>query len=138
MTNGEGVIIPKSENQWNDNDKKLWSHGWKAQNILRSALGVDEYYCVSHCETAKAMYDLLEVAHKGTNEVKQARINTLNQEFELFCMKHDETLADMQKRFTYLINRVNAIGNSISNVIATNKVLRCLNREWQPKVPAIK
>ncbi|XP_050889217.1 pre-mRNA-splicing factor CWC15-like [Lathyrus oleraceus] len=44
----------------------------------------------------------------------------------------------MKKRFTHLINRLNALGNLISNVIATNKVLRCLNREWEPKVIAIK
>ena len=84
------------------------------------------------------MWDALEVSHEGTNEVKQARINTLNQEFELFRMKHGETIADMQKRFTQLINRLNALGNPTSNDIATNKVLRCLNMEWQPKVTIIK
>lgn len=26
ITNGEGVIVPKPEARWNDNDKKLWSH----------------------------------------------------------------------------------------------------------------
>ncbi|XP_050890376.1 uncharacterized protein LOC127095777 [Lathyrus oleraceus] len=44
----------------------------------------------------------------------------------------------MQKRFTRLINRLNALGKPISNEIATNKVLRSLNREWQPKVTVIK
>lgn len=78
MTNGEGVIVVKTSNQWNDNDRKLWSHDWIVQNILISASGVDEYYRVSHCETSKAMWDALEVAHEGTNEVKQARINILN------------------------------------------------------------
>lgn len=29
-------------------------------------------------------------------------------------------------------------GKPISNKIATNKVLRCLSREWQPKEPVIK
>ncbi|XP_050908322.1 uncharacterized protein LOC127121945 [Lathyrus oleraceus] len=129
MTNGEGVIVPKPKNQWNDNDKKLWSCDWKAQNILISSLGVDEYYHVFHCETSNSMWDALEVAHEGTNEFKQARINTLNQEFKLFLMNHGETIADMQKRFTYIINRLKALGNPISNSIATNNILRCLNRE---------
>ncbi|XP_050919464.1 uncharacterized protein LOC127137007 [Lathyrus oleraceus] len=44
----------------------------------------------------------------------------------------------MQKRFTHLINKLNDLGNRISNAIATNKVLRCLNREWKPKVTVIK
>ena len=103
-----------------------------------SSLGVDEFYRVSHCETVKAMWDVLQVAHEGTNEVKQARVNTLNQEFKLFRMKHGETIAQMQKRFSHLINRLNLLGNPISNGIPTNKVLRCLTRNWQPKVTAIK
>lgn len=84
------------------------------------------------------MCDSLVVTHEGTNEVKQARINTLNQEFELFHMKHGETIVDMKKRFTHLVNRLNAIGKPVSNEISTNKILRCLNREWQPKVIATK
>lgn len=78
MPNGEGVIVPKSEGQWNDIDRKLWSHDWKAKNILISALDVDEYYRVSYREITKAMWDILEVSHEGTNEFKQDRINTLN------------------------------------------------------------
>lgn len=37
-------------------------------NILTSVVGVDKYYCISHCEIAKAMWDVLQVAHEGTNE----------------------------------------------------------------------
>ncbi|XP_050888687.1 uncharacterized protein LOC127093827 [Lathyrus oleraceus] len=122
----------------NEDHEKKWSCDWKTRNTLISTLGVDEYYNVSHYKTVKAMCDSLVVTHEGTNEVKQARINTLNQEFELFHMKHGETIVDMKKRFTHLINRLNAIGKPVSNEISTNKILRCLNREWQPKVIATK
>lgn len=83
------------------------------------------------------MWDSLQVIHEGTNEVNQVRITTLNQECELFHMKHGENFVDMQKRPTHLINRLNALSKHISNEIATNKFLRCFNREWQPKVTAI-
>ena len=63
--------------------------------MLISSLGVDEYFRVSHCDTAKAMWDALQVAHEGTNDVKLSRINTLTQEFNLFHMNHGETIADM-------------------------------------------
>ena len=53
-------------------------------------------------------------------------------------MKHGETIAQMQKRFSHLINLLNLLGNDISNAISTNKVLRCLTRNWQPKVMAFK
>src|ERR1051325_5191345 len=106
--------------------------------MLIVALGVDEYFRVSYCTTTKAMWDALQIAHEGTNDVKLARINTLTQEFDLFHMKHGETISDMQKRFSLIINRLHTLGHVTYNVVATNKILRYLNRELQPKVTAIK
>lgn len=129
MINAYGVVVPKPEAQWNVDDEKKWSRDWKVRNIIIFALEIDEYYHVSYCTTAKSMWESLQVAHKGTNEVKQARVNTLNQEFELFHMRHGETIADTQKRFTHLVSRLNALGKPVSNKIVTNKILRCINRE---------
>lgn len=53
-------------------------------------------------------------------------------------MKHSETIVGMQKRFTHLINHLNILGKLVSNKITINKILRCLNREWLPKVTVIK
>src|SRR4051812_6657831 len=138
MTNEAGAIIPKPETSWKADDEKKYGYDWKARNILISALGGDEYYHVSHCKTAKAMWDTLKVAHEGTYDVKLARINTLTQEFELFHMESGESIENMQKRFVHLINRLNSLDRPVSNANATNKVLRCLTREWQPKITAIK
>lgn len=106
-----------------------YSYDSNARNIYISSLGVDECYRVSHCTTAKAMWDTLQVTHEGTNKVKQARINSLRQELELIRMKHEETIADMQKRFTLLVNRLNTLDRPVANEIATNKILRCLTRD---------
>src|SRR3954471_13544466 len=84
------------------------------------------------------MWDTLQVAHEGTNDVKLARINMLTQEFELFHMEDGESIESMQKRFVHLKNRLNSLDRHVSNAVATNKILRCLNMEWQPKVTAIK
>src|SRR4051812_39401699 len=138
MTNAAGAVVPKPEDTWNAEDEKKYAYDWKARNILISALGVDEYYRVSHCRSAKAMWDTLQVAHEGTDDVKLARINTLTQEFELFHMEDGESIENMQKRFVHLKNRLNSLDRPVSNAVATNKILRCLNREWQPKVTAIK
>jgi len=44
------------------------------------------------------MWDTLEVTHEGTRDVKQARKHALIQEYELFRMKQEETIADVQKK----------------------------------------
>ena len=43
----------------------------------------------------------------------------------------------MQKRFTHIVNHLASLGKIFPNEDLINKVLRCLSRQWQPKVTAI-
>ena len=99
---------------------------------------MNEYHLVSHCKTTKAMWDMLETLHEGTNDVKQSKINTLIQQYELFHMEDGESISSMQMRFTHIVNKLQNLGKDISNQDSTNKILRCMTRDWQPKVTAIK
>ena len=45
-----------------------------------------------------------------------------------------ETIEDMQKRFTRIVNHLASLGKIFPNEDLINKVLRCLSRQWQPKV----
>ena len=65
------VSQDKPKTNWSNDDKKKVQYDLKAQNILMSSLGVSEYHSVSHCKTAKDMWDALETLHEGTDEVKQ-------------------------------------------------------------------
>ncbi|KAK2374793.1 gag-protease polyprotein [Trifolium repens] len=138
ITDPHGIVDNKPMAQWTDDEKKKVNYDAKAQNILISSLGIEQFYHVSHCSTAKEMWDTLVTHFEGTNEVKISKINTLTQEFELFHMQDGETIADMQQRFVKITNKLHGLGKPITNQDATNKILRCLNRSWQPKVTAIK
>ncbi|KAF1885918.1 hypothetical protein Lal_00049322 [Lupinus albus] len=83
------------------------------------------------------MWDTLQVTHEGTSEVKRARLNALTHEYELFRMLPSESICDMQKRFTHIVNHLVALDKSFARGELTNKVLRCLDRKWQPKVTTI-
>ncbi|KAK2370012.1 gag-protease polyprotein [Trifolium repens] len=137
-TDPNDIVTNKPMAQWTDDDKKKVNYDAKAQNILISSLGIEQFYHVSHCSTAKEMWDTLVTHFEGTNDVKISKINTLTQEFELFHMQDGETIADMQQRFVKITNKLHGLGKPITNQDATNKILRCLNRSWQPKVTAIK
>ena len=43
----------------------------------------------------------------------------------------------MQKRFTHIVNHLASLGKTFPNEDLISKLLRCLSREWQPKVTAI-
>ena len=98
---------------------------------------MNDYFRLSNCKNAKEMWDTLQVTHEGTTDVKRSRINTLTHECELFRMNPNETIQDMQKRFTHIVNHLASLGKIFPNEDLINKVLRCLSREWQPKVTTI-
>ena len=86
---------------------------------------------------AKEMWDTLEVTHEGTNDVKRARKHTLIREYEMFRMLKGESIVEVQKRFTHIINHLMNLGKTFDKEELNIKILKCLDRSWQPKVTTI-
>jgi len=84
------------------------------KNIITSTLNFDEFFRISQCASAKEMWDTLEVTHEGTNDVKRARKHTLIQEYEMFRMLKGESIAEVQKRFTHIVNHLMSLGKSLT------------------------
>jgi len=83
------------------------------------------------------MWDILEVTHEATTDVKRARKHALIQEYELFRMQQGESIVDLQKRFTHIVNHLIGLGKQFDKEELNIKILKCLDRSWQPKVTAI-
>ena len=83
------------------------------------------------------MWDILEVTHEGTNDVKQAGKHALIQKYELFRMKKGETICDVQKRFSHIVNHLMSLGKTFDKEELNIKILKCLDRTRQLKVTAI-
>ena len=71
IVNGETIEKPKD--RWTNEDKRRVQYNLKAKNIITSALGIDEYFRISNCKSAKEMWDILQVTHEGTTYVKRSR-----------------------------------------------------------------
>jgi len=80
-----------------------------AKNIITSTLNMDEFSKVSQYGSTKEMWEILEVTREGTNDVKNARKHALIQEYELFIMKQEEKIVDVQKRFTHIVNHLTGL-----------------------------
>ena len=133
----ENVQVDKPWTQWNEEERMRAQYDCSAKNILTSSLSMDEFFRVSQCKSAKEMWEVFEVTHEGTNDVKRARKHALIQEYELFKMKQGESIADVQKRFTHIVNHLIGLGKEFDKEELNIKVLKCLDRSWQPKVTAI-
>jgi len=80
---------------------------------------------------------VLEVTHEGTNEVKKAKNKNPIQEYEMIRMKVEETIYEVQKRFTHIVNHLLALEKTFDKEELNIKILKSLCKAWQPKVTAI-
>jgi len=51
-------------------------------------------------------------------------------------MLKGESIAEIQKRITHIVNHLMSLGKIIDKELNI-KILKCLDRSWQPKVTAI-
>ena len=129
--------MKKPWSDWSESERKKAQYNSLAKNIITSALNMDEFFRVSQCNSAKDMWKVLEVTHEGTDDVKRSRKHSLIQEYELFRMQPEESIADVQKRFTQIVNHLTGLGKVFDKEEFNIKVLNCLDRSWQSKVIAI-
>ena len=52
-------------------------------------------------------------------------------------MQPEETIADVQKRFTHIVNHLTELRKVFDKEELNIKILKCLERTWQPKVTSI-
>ncbi|KAK2986253.1 hypothetical protein RJ640_021822 [Escallonia rubra] len=133
----DGTKIPKGILEMNAHEAHLFSMDDKAKNIISCGLDMNQYNRVSACETAKEMWRLLEVTHKGTNQVKETKINMLVQQYEAFKMKEHESINEMYSRFTLIINGLKLLGKTYPEKEVVRKVLRSLPKRWEVKLIVI-
>ena len=130
----ENKQVDKPWSEWNDEERRRAQYDCNAKNIITSSLSMDEFFRVSQCKNAKEMWDVLEVTHEGTSEVKRARKHALIQEYELFKMQKGESIAEVQKKFTHIVNHLIGLGKEFDKEELNIKVLKCLDRNWQPMI----
>ncbi|XP_075091513.1 uncharacterized protein LOC142171719 [Nicotiana tabacum] len=86
----------------------------KARNLIYNAISEEEYEKISICDTAKEIWDKLEVTYERTSKVKETQINLLVHDYELFHMKEEESIEEMFARFSKIIGDLKAFGKPFS------------------------
>ena len=81
---------------------------------------------------------MLVVTHEGTTNVRRARKHTLVSKYEAFRIKNEETISELQTRFTHIVNHLLGLGKMFEDEELNIKILNCLTRTWEPKITTIK
>ncbi|VFQ93309.1 unnamed protein product [Cuscuta campestris] len=130
-------LIPKTEDEFDAEDIKKVENYAKAINMLYCAVNPDDYRKIYCCSTAKEMLDKLEVTYEGTDQVREAKIDFLTQEYEMFRMKEHEKIDNMFDRFSKIVNNLHALKKTYTDRDLVRKILRSLTSEWRSKADAI-
>ncbi|GAV77117.1 zf-CCHC domain-containing protein/DUF4219 domain-containing protein/UBN2 domain-containing protein, partial [Cephalotus follicularis] len=125
--NENGEKVPKPRTRYNDEDRKKVQMNAKAKHIIICAINSNEFNRVSSCVSAKEMWDRLEVTYEGTNQVKEAKINMLVHEYEMFTMHDNEDIKTMFTRFTNITNALQALDKIYTN----SEMLALITRKFR-------
>ncbi|VFQ86089.1 unnamed protein product, partial [Cuscuta campestris] len=109
-------LVPKTEDEFDAEDIKKVENYAKAINMLYCAVNPDDY---------------------RTDQVREAKIDFLTQEYEMFRMKEGEKIDDIFDRFSKIINDLHALKKTYTNRDLVRKILRRLTPEWRSKADAI-
>ena len=123
-------LVLKEKHEYEEEDKRKLSLNARAKNVLYCALDKNEFNRICMCDSAQDIWNLLEITHIGTSQVKETKINMLVTKYENFFMKENEAIVDMITRFTDIINGLKALDRKLTNDELVSKILRSLPESW--------
>ncbi|RYR10126.1 hypothetical protein Ahy_B05g078596 [Arachis hypogaea] len=109
----------------------------KAINFIHCALNEHDYMKISTCETAKEIWDKLQITYEGTDHVKESKVFMLVHEWENFKMKDEESIEEALERLSKIFNNLSMLGTKYNDKQIVTKVLTSLTPKWNSKVNAI-
>ena len=133
----DGGKIRKTLDEYNEEESRKFQLNSRAIYILVCAMDKNEYNRISQCKTAKEIWRILEITHEGTTHVKDSKVRILENDYEMFKMKPNESIVEMFTRFTDVVNGLEGLGKRVSEQDKVSKILRCLPPKWISKTEAI-
>ena len=118
--------------------KKLRLKDKAALYMLFRAVDESGFEKITRTTTSKEVWDTLENVFKGTNQVKQVRLQTQRGEFESMKMKESENVSDYIAHVQTVANQLNQNEEEmLLEVWVVEKILRSLTDNFENVVSAI-
>ncbi|XP_071723052.1 uncharacterized protein [Rutidosis leptorrhynchoides] len=94
----DGVEAVKSEDQWTAAESTTCAANSKAVSTIQCAVRPSVFKIIQNFETAKELWDALQLTYEGTKSVRKSKLHLISTWFESLTMKDDETIADFEKK----------------------------------------
>ena len=100
-------------------------------------MSTNEFHKISHVETAKEAWKILETTYEGTKKVKDTKLQMLTTKFEELKMGDDESLDSFYGKLNEIVIAKLNLGEKIEDAKVVRKILRSLLESFRAKVTAI-
>jgi gag-polypeptide of LTR copia-type len=105
--------------------------------MLFRAVDESGFEKIAGATTSKEAWDILEKVFKGTDRVKQVRLQTLRGELESMKMKESESVSDYITRVQAVMNQLIRNGEALTDARVVEKILRSLTGNFENVVCVI-
>ncbi|KAK0587726.1 hypothetical protein LWI29_027723 [Acer saccharum] len=103
MGGEEEVLKPKA--QWNAQEFEASRWNKKAMHTILCAMDENQYKLIQNTQIAKVAWDILQVAHEGTEVVKESKLQVLQTQFDLLKMEENECFNDFEIKLMDIVNQ---------------------------------
>ncbi|XP_061993453.1 uncharacterized protein LOC133711335 [Rosa rugosa] len=131
------TAIPKPRKDWTEEEVHDLQADFKAKNNIFTALSEREKLRISHCDTAKQAWDLLQTTYEGNKKVRAQKLQGLIYEFETMTMRDDETVDNFHGRILKITGQCRSLGALFDEDKVVKKILRALPEKFHSKVTGI-
>ncbi|XP_040363426.1 uncharacterized protein LOC121049643 [Rosa chinensis] len=131
------TATPKPRKDWTEEEVRDLQADFKAKNSIFTALSEREKLRISHCDTAKQAWDLLQTTYEGNKKVRAQKLQALIFEFETMTMGDDETVDDFHGRILKISGQCSSLGAPFDEDKIVKKILRALPEKFHSKVTSI-
>ena len=110
---------------------KMLQYSAQPCDILFNGLCPKEFNKIRCLENSKEIWDTLIDMHKGTDSVKESKLDVLQIQLDKFKMKDGEGVAEMYSRLALTTNEIAGLGGEeMTDKFIIKKILRALDGKF--------
>ncbi|XP_047306461.1 uncharacterized protein LOC124909875 [Impatiens glandulifera] len=110
--------------------EELKNKDCKVKYLLFLAIDKVTFQQILDRNSAKIVWESLKIKFGGNERVKRSLLNTIRCKFEILKMKKSETIKEYFARITAITNQMRSNGETMSDTIIVEKILRTLTKKF--------
>ena len=119
-----------AKTEWDKVTLALANANNKAINVIFCDVFTDEFHRISHVETTKKAWTILETTYEGTKKVKDTKLQMLTTRFEELKMGDDESFNLFYGKLNEIVIAKLNLGEKIVDAKVVRKILRSFPKSF--------